>query len=81
MIHAVEYLAVVALATAVRLVPMTVVRAWGTTLGRLAFVIDRNHKRQALENLAAAFPERSRAEHLVIAAGCSSILVDCCSSC
>jgi KDO2-lipid IV(A) lauroyltransferase len=45
------------------------VRALGATLGRLAYRLDRRHRRVALENLAAAFPGRSAAEREAIARG------------
>jgi KDO2-lipid IV(A) lauroyltransferase len=60
---------VVATQGATRLVPMSVVRAWGAGLGWLAWRFDPGHRQQALENLAAAFPERSAAEIEAIARG------------
>ena len=58
--HRVELLAVRIVGGSMRLLPMWTVRAMGRGLGRLAYVIDRWHRRIALDNLAHAFPARSR---------------------
>ncbi len=62
MIDRLTYWVVRLMQAATRVVPMSVVRAWGTGLGRLAYLLDRPHRRQAAENLAAAFPSRSPVE-------------------
>jgi KDO2-lipid IV(A) lauroyltransferase len=46
----------------VRLLPMRAVLAVGTALGRTFYLIDRGHRRLALDNLRAAFPLRSDSE-------------------
>ena len=45
-----------------RLMPITAVRACGGALGGIVSVVDRFHRRIALENLARAFPSRSAGE-------------------
>jgi KDO2-lipid IV(A) lauroyltransferase len=47
---------------ALRLMPMTLVRACGAGLGRLVSWLDRFHRRVAVRNLMLAFPSRSRAD-------------------
>ena len=64
--HRLEYLAVVSVVAAVRLLPMRVVLAAGTVLGRAFYGFDRGHRRLAIENLRAAFPVRSERECDVI---------------
>jgi KDO2-lipid IV(A) lauroyltransferase len=58
--HRVELLAVRIVGRSMRLLPMWAVRALGRGLGRLAYAIDRWHRRIALDNLARAFPARSQ---------------------
>jgi Kdo2-lipid IVA lauroyltransferase/acyltransferase len=60
--HRFEYLAVVSVVAAVRLLPMRVVLAAGTVLGCAFYRFDRGHRRLAIENLRAAFPVRSERE-------------------
>ena len=60
--HRFEYLAVVSVVAAVRLLPMRVVLAAGTVLGRAFYGFDRGHRRLAIDNLRAAFPVRSQSE-------------------
>jgi KDO2-lipid IV(A) lauroyltransferase len=60
--HRLELLAVRVVGRFIRLLPMPAVRAAGRGLGRLAYVLDSYHRRVALENLARAFPTRSRAQ-------------------
>ena len=67
MIRAIEFGAVRVVAAVISRLPMRVVRGCGALLGRLAFVVDRGHRRIALDNLAAAFPSRSPAERKVLA--------------
>jgi len=50
----------------VRLSPDWLVSAMGTTVGLLAYAVDRKHRRVALSNLAAAFPGRTDAERSTI---------------
>ena len=65
--HALENAAVQLVAGAVRLLPMSAVRACGAALGRAAYRVDRFHRRIALENLAHAFPSRAEAERRLLA--------------
>ena len=65
--HRLEYLAVMTARTLVRPLPMGVVLAAGTVLGRAFHAIDRPHRRLALRNLEAAFPARPAAERAAIA--------------
>lgn len=54
-------------AAGARALPMSAVRSLGGALGRGAYVLDRFHRRIALDNLAHAFPTRSREERRMIA--------------
>ena len=65
--HRLEYGLVLAVSGATRALPMPAVRAGGAMLGRLAYRIDRVHRRIALDNLAHAFPSRSDAERRALA--------------
>ena len=65
--HRFEYAAVVSVVALVRLLPMRGVLAAGTLLGRAFFLVDRGHRRLAIENLRAAFPVRTEAECRAIA--------------
>ena len=67
MIRAVEFAAVRIVAAIVALLPMSVVRSLGAGIGRIAYRVDRSHRRIAIENLAAAFPTRSDAERRTLA--------------
>jgi len=67
--HRVEYLAVVSVVAGVRVLPMSVVLAIGSVIGRAFYWIDRSHRRLAMRNLHAAFPLRSDAECRDIARG------------
>jgi KDO2-lipid IV(A) lauroyltransferase len=60
--HRLEYLAVVSVVAVVRVLPMRAVLAAGTVLGRAFHLIDRAHRRLAIDNLRAAFPVRTEAE-------------------
>jgi len=60
--HRLEYALVRSIAACVRLLPVSVVRGCGAVLGRVAYRVDRFHRRVALENLAQAFPSRSPQE-------------------
>jgi KDO2-lipid IV(A) lauroyltransferase len=57
--HRLEYAAVVSVVAVVRLLPMRVVLAAGTLLGRTFHLFDRPHRELAMRNLHAAFPLRS----------------------
>jgi KDO2-lipid IV(A) lauroyltransferase len=65
--HRLEYALVAAVGSLVRLLPIPAVRACGTALGRLAYRVDRFHRRVAMDNLAHAFPARSTAELRAVA--------------
>ena len=67
MIRAIEFAAVRVVSAIVSLLPMRVVRRCGGALGRLAYRVDRKHRRIALDNLATAFPSRSEAERRAMA--------------
>jgi KDO2-lipid IV(A) lauroyltransferase len=67
--HWVEYAAVVSVRGIVRVLPDSLVRAWGAALGLTAFALDRPHRRVALANLAECFPNKSEAERRAIAKG------------
>ena len=67
--HRLEYLAVRAVVAVVRLLPMRLVLAAGSVLGRAFYLVDGAHRRLAIANLVAAFPLRSRAECRAIARG------------
>jgi Kdo2-lipid IVA lauroyltransferase/acyltransferase len=56
-----------AIGACVRVLPIPAVRACGSALGHVAYVVDRFHRRIALANLASAFPTRSAAERRAIA--------------
>jgi KDO2-lipid IV(A) lauroyltransferase len=60
--HRLEYSAVTGVIAMVRMLPMRVVLALGTTLGRAFYLFDRGHRRLAIDNLRAAFPLRTEAE-------------------
>ncbi len=51
----------------ISVLPDPVVRACGTALGFAFYAVDGAHRRIALQNLTAAFPQRSRAERRGIA--------------
>jgi Kdo2-lipid IVA lauroyltransferase/acyltransferase len=67
--HRLEYLAVRAVVSAVRILPMRLVLGAGTLLGQAFYIFDGPHRRLALSNLAASFPVRSSAECRAIARG------------
>jgi KDO2-lipid IV(A) lauroyltransferase len=66
-LHRLEYSAVMTARAVVRPMPMGVVLAAGTALGRAFHVADRAHRRLALKNLEAAFPARPAEERAAIA--------------
>jgi Kdo2-lipid IVA lauroyltransferase/acyltransferase len=65
--HRLEYVGVRAVVALVRMMPMRVVLAAGTLLGRAFYTIDGAHRRLAMGNLVASFPFRSASECRVIA--------------
>ncbi len=67
MIRFFEVMAVRVVAAIISLLPMSVVRRCGASLGRMAYSLDRTHRRIALENLASAFPARPEAERRALA--------------
>jgi Kdo2-lipid IVA lauroyltransferase/acyltransferase len=67
--HRLEYVAVAAIVAGVRVLPMALVLAFGSILGRAFYWFDRGHRRLAVSNLQAAFPLRTHAECLAIARG------------
>lgn len=67
--HRVEYAAVAAVAWLVRTLPRPVALGCGSAIGRTAFLIDRLHRRIAIANLAAAFPQWSARELRATARG------------
>lgn len=67
--HTLEFLAVRTVIAGVRVMPRRAVAACGAGLGGLFFLLDRRHRRIAMENVAAAFPTRSPAEWRAIVRG------------
>ena len=67
MIRSLEYAAVRFVSGIVSMLPMPAVRSLGAALGRLAYRVDRSHRRIARRNLAAAFPARSETEQRELA--------------
>jgi KDO2-lipid IV(A) lauroyltransferase len=64
--HRLELLLVRGLIATMRLVPAPLVRHLGAFVGRLAYVVDRPHRRVALKNVAAALPARTPPEQRAI---------------
>ncbi|MBI4888475.1 MAG: hypothetical protein HY824_15370 [Acidobacteria bacterium] len=60
--HRIEAALAAATRAAVRLLPMTAVRAIGRGVGTLAYLVDAPHRRTAFENVEHAFPGRPAAE-------------------
>jgi KDO2-lipid IV(A) lauroyltransferase len=67
--YSLEYAAVAMVAATVRTLPRPVSVLIGKTLGYTFYALDRQHRRLTIENLAAAFPNRSPAELRAIARG------------
>ena len=67
--HRFEHALVALVAFVIRCLPWTVVRLAGAALGTAFYLLDRGHRRVALDNLARAFPARSAGEHRAIARG------------
>jgi KDO2-lipid IV(A) lauroyltransferase len=68
-LHRLEYGGLLAVRAVLRVLPMPMVLAAGTLLGRAFHAVDRSHRRLALNNLAAAFPVRTADERAAIARG------------
>jgi KDO2-lipid IV(A) lauroyltransferase len=68
-IDALEYIGVRVLMALVRLMPAPLVDRAGALVGRLAYRVDRTHRRIAEQNVAAAFPGRSADEQRAIVRG------------
>ena len=67
--HRIEYLIVRTLIAVVRVMPDTLVRQVGRTVGLAFHTFDRAHRRIAQRNLERAFPMRPAAERRAIARG------------
>jgi Kdo2-lipid IVA lauroyltransferase/acyltransferase len=67
--HRLEYLAVASVVAGVRLLPMPMVLALGSLVGRAFCLVDGPHRRRAVRNIQAAFPLRSARECRAIARG------------
>ncbi len=67
--HRLEYLLVAVIIQAVRLFPWGLVSACGTALGEVFCALDARHRTITLENIAAAFPLKTPAEHKLLARG------------
>ncbi len=67
--HRLEFALARAIQACLRLLPMTAVRACGSALGAMVSVVDRFHRRIALNNLAHAFPSRSAEENALVCRG------------
>jgi KDO2-lipid IV(A) lauroyltransferase len=66
----IAYLIVRTLAWSARILPWPLLRAFGIFAGRAGYLLDRRHRRLALDSVARCFPEKSPAEHLRIVRGC-----------
>lgn len=67
--HWFEYAAVRGAIACVRVLPPRVSEAWGGAIGRAVYLLDRRHRRIALDNVAAAFPGRPASEQRAIVRG------------
>jgi KDO2-lipid IV(A) lauroyltransferase len=67
--HRVEYLTIRLLIAVIQVMPDSLVSTSGAIVGMIAYVADRNHRRIALENVAAAFPARTPRAHKRIIRG------------
>jgi Kdo2-lipid IVA lauroyltransferase/acyltransferase len=67
--HRLEYAVVRTLFAVVRFLPDWLVRVVGAALGLAFYTLDRAHRRIAHQNIAQAFPGRSRRERRAIARG------------
>jgi Kdo2-lipid IVA lauroyltransferase/acyltransferase len=62
--HRLEFAVARTVEACLHLMPMTAVRTFGGGLGAMVSLVDRFHRRIALENLARAFPSRSAGENV-----------------
>ena len=67
--HRMEYLTIRLLIAVIQVMPNSLVSTAGGVVGMIAYVADRNHRRIALENVAAAFPARTPRAHKRIIRG------------
>jgi KDO2-lipid IV(A) lauroyltransferase len=67
--HRAEYTAVAGLGALVRWLPWGLAMKLGAGLGAAFYALDRPHRRLTIENLAAAFPQRTPGERDAIARG------------
>ncbi|HEX7797663.1 MAG TPA: lysophospholipid acyltransferase family protein [Vicinamibacterales bacterium] len=67
--HRVEYLTIRLLIAVIQVMPNALVSSAGAVVGMIAYIADRNHRRIALENVAAAFPARTPRAHKRIIRG------------
>jgi len=67
--HQLEFLAVRGVIAFVHVAPRAVIDACGSALGGAFYLLDRRHRRVALENVAAAFPGRAVSEQRAIVRG------------
>jgi KDO2-lipid IV(A) lauroyltransferase len=67
--HRLEFAVARSVQACLRFLPMTAVRACGGALGAMVSVVDRFHRRIALDNLAQAFPSRSERENALVCSG------------
>jgi Kdo2-lipid IVA lauroyltransferase/acyltransferase len=65
--HWLEFALVRTVAAIVRVLPMSMVRRCGAMLGRVVYLLDRFHRRIALDNLAQAFPSKPADERVALA--------------
>ena len=68
--HAAEYATFMALFGAVRALPHRAARPVGAAIGAFAHRLDARHRKVALDNLAAAFPELDEASRRQIVSRC-----------
>jgi len=67
--HSLELIAARTVLLAIRLLPAPFVEPIGSVVGLLVYVFDVSHRRIASQNVAAAFPSRSRREQRAIVRG------------
>jgi KDO2-lipid IV(A) lauroyltransferase len=67
LLRRIEYALVVIVAGGLRLLPMSGVRRCGALIGRAVYVVDRFHRRIALDNLLHAFPSKTEDERRLLA--------------
>jgi KDO2-lipid IV(A) lauroyltransferase len=67
--HRLELLIFALVSAGVRLMPMSAVRGCGRVMGRAVSIVDRFHRRIALDNIAQALPVRSERERVAVMRG------------